>query len=433
MNFVELTEKEFDKFASKHQYNNFYQTSSWGHLKKTNGWKMYFLGIKEKSKIIAATLLLEKKTPLKYNMFYAPRGFLIDYDNYQILDFFTQNIKKFAKNKKGIFIKIDPYVSYQERDINGDIVKDGKNNKIAFNNLKKLGYKHFGFNIMQDTLQPRWIFVTDTKNQTVDSIMKNMDPKTRQILHKCDKLGIYTREITYDELPLFKDIMEKTGERRDFLDRPLNYYQEMYKHLHDKGILKILVAELNVKELVTKTQKNIKVLQDEFDDRKNKHDNNIIKMNENKYESKQKETKKEIERLNSNLEKYTKLLNENGEIITLGGILFLLSDSEVLSLVGGSYEKYMEFQSAYAVHFAGLKYAIENQYNRYNFYGIVGDFNEKNPLAGLYIFKKGFGGYVVELLGEFDLILNKPMYYLYKISFSIYHFVKNLKVKIQKK
>lgn len=433
MEFVELSEKDFDKFASKHLYNNFYQTSSWGHLKETNNWKMHLLGVKDNNKIIAATLLLEKKTPIKYNMFYAPRGYLIDYDNYEVLRFFTENIKKYAKKRKGIFIKIDPYILYQERDINGDIVKDGKNNKNAFENLKKLNYKHFGFNIMQDTLQPRWIFVTDTKGENIDSIMKNMDPKTRQILHKCEKLGIYTREISYDELPLFKDIMEKTGERRDFLDRPLSYYQEMYKHLHDKGILKILVAELNLKNLTEKTSKEIKVLQDEFEDRKNKHDNLIIKMNENKYQAKQKETQKEIQRLELNLKKYNELLKNNGEIITLGGILFLISDSEVLSLVGGSYEKYMDFQSAYAVHFAGLKYAIDNQYDRYNFYGIVGDFNEKNPLAGLYIFKKSFGGYVVELIGEFDLILNKPMYYLYKFSFSIYHFIKNLKAKFQGK
>ena len=52
---------------------------------------------------------------------------------------------------RSIFIKIDPYISYQERDINGNVVEDGKNNKKAFNNLVKLGYKHFGFNIMQDT------------------------------------------------------------------------------------------------------------------------------------------------------------------------------------------------------------------------------------------------------------------------------------------
>ena len=131
--------------------------------------------------------------------------------------------------------------------------------------------------------------------------------------------------------------------------------------------------------------------------------------------------------------KYKNLLESDGEIITLGGILFLINDNEVLSLVGGSYAKYMEFQSAYAVHFSGMKYAIEHGYDRYNFYGIVGDFNEKNELGGLYTFKKSFSGYVVELIGEFDLILNKPLYYLYHIAFGIYHFAKNLKAKINKK
>ena len=432
MKFVKLEEREFDKFASKHPNSSFYQSSSWGHLKEANGWSMHLLGIKNDNKIIAGTLLLSKKTPIGYDMFYAPRGFLLDYDNYEVLDFFTDNIKKYAKKRKGIFIKIDPYISYQERDINGNIVENGNNNKKAFDNLLRLGYKHFGFNIMQDTLQPRWMFVTDTKDETIDSIMKKMDPKTRQILHKCEKLGIYTREIDYDELPKFKDIMEKTGERREFIDRPLSYYQEMYKHLHNKGILKILIAEINMNDLIKKTNNDISNLKKEMDERTYKHDNNIIKMNEAKYQSKQKETQKEIKRIEANLEKYKNLLETDGEVITLGGILFLINNNEVLSLVGGSYEKYMEFQSAYLIHFEGLKYAIEHGHNRYNFYGIVGDFNEKNELGGLYTFKKGFGGYVVELIGEFDLILNKPLYYLYHCAFGIYHFVKNLKAKFSK-
>ena len=97
MKFVNLEEKEFDKFASKHPYTSFYQTSSWGHLKESNGWNMHLLGVKDNNKVIAATLLLSKKTPIGYYMFYAPRGFLIDYNNFEILDFFTKNIKKYTK------------------------------------------------------------------------------------------------------------------------------------------------------------------------------------------------------------------------------------------------------------------------------------------------------------------------------------------------
>ena len=432
MNFVSLEEKEFDLFAKHHPQASFYQTSSWGHLKEANGWQMHLLGVKDGRKIIAATLLLGKKTPIGYRMFYAPRGLLVDYDNYDVLSFFTTEVKKYAKKNKGIFIKIDPYLSYQERDINGDIVKDGKDNKHAFQNLRKMGYKHFGFNIMQDTLQPRWMFVTETKGKTLDDIYAHMDPKTRQILHKAERQGVYTREISYEELPKFKDIMAHTGERREFIDRPLSYYQEMYNHLHPDGTLKILVAEINMKELVSKTKKEIADIQKEMEERSYKHDNQLMPMNEKKYAAKQKEAQNNIERLKKNVRKYQTYLEEDGDVITLGGILFLIHGNEVLSLVGGSYAKYMEFQSAYVVHFAGLKYALENGFDRYNFYGIVGDFDEHKELGGLYTFKKSFGGTVIELIGEFDLILNTPLYHLYHLAFNTYHFLKNLKAKLHK-
>ena len=298
-------------------------------------------------------------------------------------------------------------------------------------NLIKLGYKHFGFNLMQDTLQPRWMFITKTKNRTIDDVMKDMDPKTRQILRKNERDLIKCREISYDELPLFKDIMQHTGDRRDFIDRPLKYYQDMYKHLD--GILKILIAELNTTELINSLNEEVNDLTKEYDDRKNKHDQDPTKMNEKKYESKQKETLNNIERIKKRISHQEKLKTENGEVLTLGGILFLVYGNEVLSLVGGSYAKYMEFQSAYTVHFAGMKYAIENNYERYNFYGITGDFNESNPLFGLYSFKRDFGGEVVELIGEFDLIINKPLYYLYKLSYASYRNLKNLKNRLKKK
>ncbi len=434
MKLITLTPKQFKEFSSQHPLTSFYQTKEWGELKEENGWKSHLLGlINEKKEIQAGCLLLSKMTPIKKNMFYSPRGFLIDYNNLDLLKEFTEKIKEYVKKEKGIFIKIDPYLSYQERDINGEIVKNGENNKKAYENLIQLGYKHFGFNLMQDTLQPRWIFTTTTKGKTIEEVMKDMDPKTRQILRKNERECIKVREINEKELPLFKDIMAHTGERREFIDRPLKYYKEMQKHLGgEKGILKILIAELHSKELIQEIKKEIKQNKDEMKEREKKYEENPAKMNEKKFHSKQKENQNNIDRLEKKLKHIEKINTENGDIIPLGGILFLIYGNEVLSLVGGSYQKFMEFQSAYTVHWAGVKYAIEHQYERYNFYGITGIFDESNPLFGLYSFKRDFGGQVVELIGEFDFIVSKPSYYLYKISFQIYHSLKNIKNKLRK-
>ena len=433
MKLTEITKSEFKKYADKHPQITFHQTEEWANLKKNNNWNSHYVGLKDNNKIVAAALLLSKQLPfIKKNMFYSPRGFLIDYNNFDLLKIFTEEMKKYVKSKKGIFIKIDPYVEYQEHDNNGDIIENGFNNHQCIENLQKLGYKHFGFNLMQDTLQPRWMHIINTKNKSLDNIMADMESKTRQILRKNEKCGIITREISREELPLFKDIMQHTSDRREFVDRPLSYYENMWDNLHESGILKILVAEIDFNEYEKNTLEELNSNKNELEDRITKKEKNILKMNDKKYEQSNKQNKDAIERLEKQLEKIKELKKEHGEKKLLGGILFLIYGNEVLSLYGGSDAKLMQFQSAYSVHFAGIKYAVENKYEKYNFYGITGDFNKENPLYGLFLFKKSFGGQVSELIGEFDYIISPFWYKTYNIAFSIYHNLKNIKKKLTK-
>ena len=427
MKFEILNEKEYMDFATNHEQASFHQTTNWGKLKSMTGWESYLVGVKQNNKVIAASLILAKKTPIGKKMFYAPRGFLIDYNNYNLLSFFTKELKIWAKKNKAIFIKIDPYISYQERDLLGNIVEGGKNNKKAYDNLISLGYKHKGFNVLGEELQPRWIFITPTKNTTVEEIMSKMDPKTRQILRKNERNKIIVREIEYDELDKFKAISEHTAKRRGFIDRPLSYYQKMFKEFDKDGFIKILLAELDTNLLINEYKDEIKNIKNEIDSREKEYKKDPTKVNKNKYDQKQNQSLKEIERLEKNINHIKDLKEKHGDIITLGGILFYISNNEVLSSVGGSYDEFMEFQSAYTLHFAGMKYAIENNLDRYNFYGITGVFDESNPLFGLYSFKRDFGGKVVELIGEFDLVIDGFANILYKVAFKFYNFLKSIK------
>ena len=433
MELITLSNKEFKNFADKHEQITFHQTTEWAHLKSKNGWKSHYIGLKDNETIIAAALLLEKNIPIiNKKILYSPRGFLIDYKNYDILKEFTDKLKIYAKKHNAIFIKIDPYVEHIEHDNNGDIITNGINNSDCIENLKKLGYKHYGFNLMQDTLQPRWMHVIDTENKSIDEVMKDMESKTRQILRKNEKCGITTREITKDELPIFKDIMQHTSDRREFIDRPLSYYESMWDSLYDSGILKILIAEIDFNKYEENTIEELEQNKKELNDRINKKENNLLKMNDSKYEQSNKQNKDAIKRLEKQLEKIQELKEKHGKKATLGGILFLIYGNEVLSLYGGSHSKLMQFQSAYTVHFAGIKHAVENSYKKYNFYGITGDFRKENPLYGLFLFKKSFGGYVSELIGEFDLIISPFWYHTYNNLFSIYHTIKNLKKHLTK-
>lgn len=423
MEFSKLTEEEYTEFANNHEYGSFHQNTAWGKLKESNGWKMHLVGVKKDGKVVAATLVLSKMTPIKKNMFYAPRGFLIDYKDKELLKFFIENIKKYAKENKGIFIKFDPYVEYQQRDINGNVVEGGYNNSYVIDNLKELGCKHHGFSKMMEDMQPRWIFTLTTEGKTIDDIMNEMDPKTRQILRKNERMGVTVRELGIDEFDKFHEIMKDTSTRREFVDRPMEYYKKMYEVFKEKDESMVLIAEFNHDNYLDILNKEL-VKEKEFLVELNRKCNEEDR-NKNKLQKKIKNSEDVINRLKKNIKDMEESKKENGNVISLGSILFFKTNNEVLSLVGGSFEKYMKFQSAYTTHFAGVKYALEHGMRRYNFYGITGDFNEEtNPFYGLYSFKRDFGGQVVELVGEFDIVISKFYFLLYKIAFKLYHKIK---------
>ena len=68
-----------------------------------------------------------------------------------------------------------------------------------------------------------------------------------------------------------------------------------------------------------------------------------------------------------------------------------------------------------------IRYALEHGFARYNFYGIRGLPDPKVKDYGIYRFKKGFGGHVVELIGSFELPLNQPIYHLHSTLSALKH------------
>ena len=99
---------------------------------------------------------------------------------------------------------------------------------------------------------------------------------------------------------------------------------------------------------------------------------------------------------------------------------------QVISLFGASYREYMKFNGQYFLNFEMIKYAINNNYDRFNFFGITGEFNEESPMYGLFNFKRGFGAEVTELIGEFNIVTNKFYNKIYEIMFFCYRKLKRV-------
>lgn len=418
MEFVELSEKEFLNYSKKSPYTSFYQMPEWAKVKKTNGWNSYFVGLKDKNKIVAATLLLSKKIKMFKTMFYAPRGFLLDYNNLDLLKEFTEKVKEFIKSKDALFLKINPYVDYQERTVDGDIVENTEKKEL-FQTLESLGFKHNGFYIEQDKktdLEPRWISVLDINGKSMDELYSEMRSSTKWRLNNSKKNALRIIEAKYEDLEEFKNLMKHTAERREFVDRPLSYYQEMFKILDEKDLVKVLLIEINFKELVELSEKTLEETNAKIDE---------LKDNTRK-EKQLKELYLEKERLEKKIEELNEIIKEDGEKKIISGGWYMLYGREIIYLFGASYKKYMKYNPQYMLQWEMINYAIDNKYEAFNFYGIDGNFNKESKGFGLFDFKRGFNAKVHELIGEFDLVIDKPRYLLYTLSFKAYKLVKKI-------
>ena len=427
MKIDEISSKEFEKFASIHPQFSFHQTKNWGELKKTMGWDYSFVGLKDKDKIVGGAILLSKETPIKKKIFYSPRGFLIDYSDELLVKEFTKEIKKYVKEHNGFFIKIDPYLEHLERDINGDVVNEGINNSKVIDLLKSIGYKHYGFNLsMGKELQPRWIYVLDLKGKDEDVVFNNFSSDTKRYINRAIKNHLEIEEVDENNLDEFYKIMAHTSKRRGFINRPMSYYRDMLKYLSPN--IKILNCFLNVDKALKDTKEEIEHISKEEAELKKIMEETNSKKSKTNY----KNAINSLEQLNKKYEELTKLKEEKGSKIVMASSMFLTFGNEVVYLFSGSYDEYMKYNAQYLIQWEIIKYAVNNKYDRYNFYGIDGNLDkENNDTYGIYEFKKGFDGRVVEFIGEFDLVVSKFYYNLYNIAFKMYRGAKHLIVKMK--
>ena len=393
-----INRKEFRSFLEKSTQRTFLQTPEIGKLREKSGWIVEYLGVKVGKKVIAATLITSRKVHFGYKDFYAPRGLLVDYNNKELLTFFTENLKKHVKKNKGYQFRIDPYVINIERNSGGDIVEGGVDNRSIQTTLKELGYKRVK---KEDMEQVGWMYVLDIDGKTEDEVLKNMKPNTRNTIRKTLKNGIEIIELEKKDLPIFHKIMIETGKRKGFHIRSLKYFEDMYDLFKPRDEIKYLLTRLDL-------NKHIKMLEED----KEKQLEEKNKLSDAKYnDGKRKSFDLTIEGINKRIKQAQDIKEKDGDIINLSGSMFIMTDPEIIYLSSGNYEEYMCYNSQYLIQWEMIKYGIEHKFKRYNFYGITGNFDKNDKDYGIYEFKTGFNGFVEELIGEYTY----PTSFMYKI------------------
>ena len=132
---------EFDEFAKNHPLGTFTQSSSYGMLMSERGYDYELIGmVDENDTIVAASLILVKKIGLFSKYGYAPKGFLIDYSNIELLKKFVSLLRNRYYKKNFVFIKINPEISIAEINKKGKEVSY-EEAKVIEDSLISIGFK----------------------------------------------------------------------------------------------------------------------------------------------------------------------------------------------------------------------------------------------------------------------------------------------------
>lgn len=409
MEFCKLTEKEYKVFRDAHPYRTFLNSVEALRLRAQSG-RVEFLGVKDGGVVVAATPVVIAPAARIYEYWYAQRGFLIDYRNDRLMGFFTAELKKYAKANKAMYLRVDPYIRRRARDINGDTVEGGEDNSDIIDIMKRAGFIHESDKPgLNNVTQSRWMFSLYINGRTAEELYKQFDEQTRWSINKTVKQGIEVRELGIDEIDIYTRMMAETAVRRGFPARTADFYRRFMEVYGDHA--KLLLAYLDIGTFRSRLKEARSGLDDDLAEINRKLESTP---NNKKLLNKKRVTKEAVAVNERNMRRADELEREHGAILNMATSCFTVYDNEVLYLFSGTDDTYRGFNGPYAIQWYMIKYAVEHGIDRYNFYGISGDFSENAVDRGVYEFKKGFGGEVEELLGDFLLPVAGAPFALYR-------------------
>lgn len=407
MKFVKnIEEKEYKDFFNKSKFSTILQTYEWGQFCiKGKNQTPYYVGVKnEKGKLLCTALLLKRKLPFNKCSFYAPRGYNIDFNNQELLSFFTKELIKFMKEEKAISITIDPEVMYQELDNSANVIPNGKNNFAIHEYLLKLGYKHAGFNKLYENEQPRYTFIIDLNDDYQSKMNKTFLKNTRKAI----KYGVEFYVGNESDLVHFNELYKKTAERDDFTGYSDEYYINFYKIFKKNNMTDIFLCKIFPNKVIEVIEKDL----DEVNNDLKKDPNNEV-------------AKKRQENMLTDIAFYSQFKKEQ-EIIVSAHIMAYYQDKVVALYAGSDRDFYLTCANSY-IYTEKFDYVKEQGYKSVDLFGVAGDPNTKHKnLAGIYEFKRKLGADLIEFIGQYDLIGNKFYYNFFKFTIPVYRKLKSI-------
>lgn len=402
MKFIENVEiNRYREFESNHKKSHFLQSYEWGlFCKRAKGQVPCYVGMEdENGNLVATCLILLRKTPFGFSYGYAPRGFILDYSNKDVIKVFTTYLKEYMKNNKIIYIKFDPDIKYQDIDENGNKIDDGENNYELYDYMLSLGYKHTGFYRLYEGNQPRYTFRINL-NKTWEEIEAKFNKSFMKSVKRSYSYNlIVDNDVKVDD---FYRLLQSNSSKDDFDPHSLEYYKIFSEEMSKDKNMKYFNISIRPKELLENISKEIDALNKELEVSKKK----------------EVDIKNKISRLEKEKEVFSKIDKDE---VCICSLICTYTKTHAWSLYIGSDDLANFTFAVTRSYYEAIKDAYNNGYEFFDLFGTPGDPNTKyKNLAKLHDFKRKFGDEYIEFIGEFDLVNNKLLYKMLPIMLKVY-------------
>ncbi|MDD7280561.1 peptidoglycan bridge formation glycyltransferase FemA/FemB family protein [Floccifex sp.] len=386
---INVEKEEFNQFVENHEYCNLLQSYQWANIKQY--WDHYHTGVYEDGKLVGVGLVLIKELPMKFTMFYIPRGPILDYKNQELLSFYFNELKKVAKKRHCLFIKFDPAIhinDYKSKNQNKNYYKD---TQYYLDSFKKLGAKHHGYTMyIEDTIQPRF----QSNVYACENIEENLPKHTKRLIKDADRRNVKIIHGQKELIDEFSRLVELTEQRKNVSLRNKEYFTLLMNEYPEGGV--IFLAQCNLyqlsKEAHAKEEELLKEIQETPENAKKK----LRRLND------------QLNSAQKDIKEFDEMLDEFGhedKEISIAGILSVQFGNTCEMLYAGMDERFKKFMPQYKEYVENFKWAFDRECIYSNMGGVEGTLDD-----GLTKFKDNFDPTINEFIGEFDLPVNKLLF-----------------------
>lgn len=387
--------REHDEFVKNHPLCALLQSSSWASVK--DNWDHAIVGVEEDGQLVGSSLVLIKRLPWSLTMMYIPRGPIMDYENKELVAFYLNSLKKWAKKYHCLFIKFDPGIRIREFLVKDkDKIPYQDNVQTIIRNIEYGGGRHLGFTIdMMDTIQPRFQMGVHKCDDFSKYVQKDVRKSKNAALRKHVEVKRYGIEM----VDVFSDLMHQTEVRKGVALRNRDYFKKLMEVYQDHAYLFLCSVDPTIRGNEVKTR--LQEIENEL-----KQDD--LSLNQiDRLEIERKNLTEEWKSLEEVLQKYD-------STTYIAGALMIGFGNTVEMLYAGMNEDFKSFKPQFLSHFIRFQYVFEQGYEYACMGGVEGTLDD-----GLTGYKSKFNALVSEYIGEFDLPVNHLLYRLSRMAYTI--------------